>query len=129
MTDIFVFGSNRLGKHGGGAARVALKTHGAQWGVGEGRTGNAYALPTKADFDRTLTIDEIRVHADRFISYASEHPDDTFLLTQVGCGLAGLDKNDISPLFVGVPENVKIPSAWHHLIFGHKNPDRISFDF
>lgn len=44
---VFVFGSNPGGVHGAGAAKTARDMFGAQTGVGEGMTGNAYALPTK----------------------------------------------------------------------------------
>lgn len=44
---IFVFGSNPEGRHGAGAAKVAREVFGAKYGVGEGLTGNSYALPTK----------------------------------------------------------------------------------
>ena len=129
MSLIFVFGSNLLGLHGGGAARVAYDNHGAKWGVGEGRTGLAYALPTKANFSRTLTVDEIAAHVRTFVDHARAHPDDTFLLTQVGCGLAGLTKEQIAPLFINIPENVKIPLVWHKMVFGNVITHRISFNF
>ena len=128
MSSIFVFGSNRKGLHGGGAARVAHEQHGAEWGVGEGRTGNSYALPTKADFARTLTIPELSEHVECFLVHARSNPDDTFMLTQVGCGLAGLTKEQVAPLFRAVPENVQVPRAWHEIVFGKVILSRISFN-
>lgn len=44
---VFVFGSNPEGGHDAGAAKIAREQFGAEYGVGEGLTGNAYALPTK----------------------------------------------------------------------------------
>ena len=129
MDTIFVFGSNLQGLHGGGAARVAYDNHGAEWGVGEGRTGFAYALPTKANFSRTLTVDEIAGYARTFIEHARANPDDIFQLTQVGCGLAGLTKEQIAPLFRDIPDNVNAPTAWHEIVFGEVIPSRISFNF
>ena len=128
-SEIFVFGSNRKGLHGGGAARVAHEQHGAEWGVGEGRTGNSYALPTKADFARTLTLEELREHVECFLVHARANSADTFMLTQVGCGLAGLTKEQVAPLFRAVPANVNAPLAWHEIIFGEIIPARISFTF
>jgi len=45
--EIFIFGSNEAGRHGKGAALHARQHHGAEYGVGVGRTGDAYAIPTK----------------------------------------------------------------------------------
>jgi len=129
MSEIMVFGSNLRGIHGGGAARVAYEHHGAEMGVGEGRTGLSYALPTKADFSRTLSVEEIAEHAAKFIEYARANPRDTFQLTQVGCGLAGLTKEQIAPLFRDIPGNVNAPLAWHEIIFGEVIPARVSFNF
>ena len=126
---IFVFGSNLAGYHGGGAALVANKQHGAEWGVGEGRTGDAYALPTKDAQIETLPLAAIREHVGRFINHVRANPDDIFMLTQVGCGLAGLSKDDIAPMFVGVPDNVQVPGPWHGIVFGRRIDNRVSFDF
>ena len=110
-TGIFVFGSNRAGQHAGGAARFAADQLGAEWGVGEGRTGFCYALPTKGHQFTDLTIEEIRAHVDRFIDHASEHRNQTFWVTKVGCGIAGWKVSDIAPLFARAADlrNVKMP--------------------
>lgn len=86
---IFVFGSNKNGTHGAGAARYAYEKHGAEWGVGEGRTGNAYAIPTKGYGLTFMQWDEIVPGIERFIIHAEKYPDEQFLLTPIGCGLAG----------------------------------------
>lgn len=102
----FVFGSNTKGIHGAGAARFAMQRHGAVYGVGEGPTGNAYAIPTKDDNIETLPISAIELHVDRFIAYAEQHPDQEFSLTAIGTGLAGLSPEEIAPLFKNAPDNV-----------------------
>lgn len=97
--EVFVFGSNLSGIHGGGAALTAVKW-GAKKGKGVGLFGQTYALPTKSkNIERSLTIEEIKPYADEFISFAVANPQLHFLLTEVGCGLAGIKHEDISPLF------------------------------
>lgn len=109
---IFVFGSNLAGIHGAGAARDAHLNHGAVMGIGEGRTGNAYALPTKDWHIQSLSLREIAVHARRFILYANRNPTEQFFVTRIGCGLAGFKDADIAPLFRGVPFNCVMPIEW-----------------
>ena len=120
MSVVFVFGSNLAGRHGAGAALHAAQAWGAVYGVGEGRTGNAYALPTMdrhiqrlvgalgqlTPLIQPLSLDQIRHHAETFLAYARAHPGDSFLLTAVACGLGGKQPRDIAPLFAGAPENV-----------------------
>ena len=102
---IFVFGSNLAGRHGKGAALYAATHYGAVRGVGSGITGSAYAIPTKDRSLRVLPIGEIKRYIDTFIEYARLHNDDVFLITAIGCGLAGYLPAEISPLFRDVPEN------------------------
>ena len=109
--EIFVFGSNESGIHGAGAAKTAIQW-GAVYGNPEGRQGQTYAIPTKSvGIKRTLSISEIRPYVDRFISYAESHPKQTFLVTEIGCGLAGLKHRDVAPLFLDAKglENVSLP--------------------
>ncbi len=109
---IFVFGSNLAGRHGRGAALTARREHGAQYGVGVGRTGNAYALPTK-DFNiRTLPLADIALNVYDFTVYAESHPELTFEVTRVGCGLAGYNDSDIAPFFKDAPTNCRLPEGW-----------------
>ena len=115
---IFVFGSNLSGRHGKGAAKTALGW-GAKWGQAAGLQGRTYGIPTKdASVRRTLTIEEIKPFVDDFIEFAKTRKDLTFLVTEVGCGLAGLRPKDVAPLFekaVGV-ENIYLPERfWHKL--------------
>jgi len=97
--EVFVFGSNLGGRHGLGAAKLA-RNWGAEWGNPVGLQGRTYAIPTvDASVRNTLSIDEIRPYADGFIQFARAHPELIFLLTDVGCGLAGLRANEVAPLF------------------------------
>jgi hypothetical protein len=109
---IFVFGSNRAGAHGGGAARTAHQSYGAEWGKGEGLTGRAYALPTKDHAIRTLRLDEVALHVDRFLTFARSHPEMRFAVTRIGCGLAGYSDQQIAPLFIDAPANCDLPEGW-----------------
>lgn len=109
---IFVFGSNLAGRHGKGAALHARSVHGAVYGVGVGRTGQAYAIPTKDAQLRTLPIQQIARHAAAFLEYARAHPELEFQVTRIGCGLAGYKDQDIAPLFAGAPENCLLPEGW-----------------
>lgn len=102
---IFVFGSNLAGRHGKGAALSARQNWGAEYGVGRGRTGSAYALPTKDFKIKTLPIRDISRYVTEFIEYARSHPELQFIVTRVGCGLAGYKESDIRPLFEGAPDN------------------------
>lgn len=109
---IFVFGSNLAGRHGKGAALFAKNNHGAKYGVGVGPTGNAYALPTKDQHIRTLPLTAIAIHVADFIDYARKHPELQFLVTKIGCGLAGYQEHQITPFFKDAPDNCKLPDNW-----------------
>lgn len=111
---IFVFGSNTEGRHGKGAAKFAMQRFGAKWGVAEGLTGQCYALPTVGRGLSRMSVAGIRRHADAFIQCAKENPDLTFLLTLVGCGLAGHSASVIGPLFKDCPPNVIKPKEFNH---------------
>jgi hypothetical protein len=117
--EIFVFGSNQAGRHGKGAAKQALG-FGAIWGQAEGLQGRTYGIPTKNySIKRTLTIKEIKPYVDRFIQCAKDNPDLIFLVTEVGCGLAGLNPKDVAPLFEGTKDlpNVKLPKKFIHKLW------------
>ena len=111
---IFVFGSNLAGIHGGGAAFDALSKFGAIYGQGIGLQGSSYAIPTKDDNIETLPLAIIEKYIVDFIEFAKSRPDLEFLVTQVGCGLAGYSIDEISSIFkkYGVSENVKLPVAF-----------------
>jgi hypothetical protein len=112
VVDIFVFGSNLAGRHGKGAALYARQHHGAQYGVGVGLTGSAYAIPTKDAKLKTLPLGEIEGHVYWFLVFAREHPEMTFKVTAIGTGLAGYRHEDIAPMFKGAPENCQLPPEW-----------------
>lgn len=101
--EIFVFGSNLQGQHCGGAARIAHQKFGAEWGVGVGPTGQCYAIPTMHG-----GLDEIKPYVDDFIEYARTHPNNRFLVTRVGCGIAGFTDEEMAPLF---KEAKKLPNV------------------
>lgn len=113
-TIIFVFGSNRQGRHGKGAALTAKRIYGAINGQAQGRQGNSYAIITKelrAGYPK-VDIFEVKANVDLFLQYANEHPELTFLVTAIGCGLAGFKPAQIAPLFKGSPKNVVLPNSF-----------------
>ena len=97
--EVFVFGSNLAGVHWAGAAAFARIYLGAKMGTGTGRMGRCYAIPTKDEEIQTLPIDRIRPHVEEFIEYAKNNSDLIFLVTNIGCGLAGYTPAEIAPLF------------------------------
>ena len=112
--EIFVFGSNLAGMHGGGAARMARLYFGAVLGNGDGPQGQSYAIPTMQG-----GVETIQPYVDKFISYAKAHPEQTFLVTPIGCGIAGFMPDDIAPLFEKAicVENIHLPqSFWEILV-------------
>ena len=107
--EVFVFGSNLQGNHAGGAAWVAFKKFGAQWGVGVGHTGQCYAIPTMHG-----GVEAIKPYVDDFIDYAQQHPELTFLVTRIGCGIAGFTDAQMAPLFAKAldAENIVLPQSF-----------------
>lgn len=117
---IFTFGSNSAGRHGKGAALDAVRLHGAIHGQGEGRQGYAYGIPTKDAALATLPLSMIREGVGRFLWYAEMHPELTFQLTPIGCGLAGYKPEQIAPMFKDSPANVILPEEFRRVIFKGK---------
>ncbi len=111
--EVFVFGSNLKGMHGGGAARVAYDKFGAVWGQGVGMQGQSYGIPTMHG-----GIDVIAPYVDEFIEYAKQHPEKKFLVTPIGCGIAGFSESEIAPLFKDAVslENVWLPEKFYEFI-------------
>ena len=107
--EIFVFGSNLTGMHGGGAARIAYEKFGAEWGIGVGPTGQCYAIPTMQG-----GVETIKPYVEEFIRYAAQHSELTFLVTRIGCGIAGFTDEQIAPLFAVARDltNVALPEGW-----------------
>jgi hypothetical protein len=114
LNQVFVFGSNLAGRHGGGAALLAAHRFGAVYGVGVGHEGRSYALPTKGQNIETLPLSEIEKHIGNFVEYAAANPSLTFFVTQIGCGLAGYTPKEIAPLFFyfALPPNVILPEVF-----------------
>lgn len=109
---IFVFGSNLLGHHGAGAALHALNYWDAEYGVGIGRTGQSWAIPTKDHHIDTLPLVGIVWYVRAFRAYAAKHPELDFQVTAIGCGLAGYHMHDIAPMFRNISTNVHLPIEW-----------------
>lgn len=111
--EVFVFGSNLKGAHGGGAARLAVKMFGAKMGQGVGLQGQSYAIPTMQG-----GIDTIRPYVDEFIDFACQHKNLCFYVTRIGCGIAGFSDEDIAPLFKRGRhlDNVVLPKSFCRII-------------
>ena len=109
---IFVFGSNLAGRHGAGAAKWALMHRGAIYGVGIGRQGNSYGIPTKDENLKVLSLEQIKTYVLFFLNYAQEHPELTFQVTPIGTGLAGYSHDQIAPFFQDAPPNCILPMEW-----------------
>lgn len=111
--EVFVFGSNLAGMHGGGAARIARLRFGAVMGNGVGMQGRSYAIPTMQGGTET-----IRPYVNDFIAYAKEHPELTFFVTPIGCGIAGFEPEDIAPLFEEASnvENIWLPKSFWEVL-------------
>lgn len=112
--EIFVFGSNLRGAHGGGAAYLAQDKFGAENGIGEGMTGHSYALPTKDYNIITRSLFDIYESVVRLFQCVQDNPDKLFMVTKVGCGLAGLTVDQIAPMFrqfMGL-DNVSLPQEF-----------------
>ena len=112
MAKIFVFGSNEAGIHGAGAAKTALEKHGAVYGKGYGHHGKSFAIPTKDLNVVSLPLININLYVNGFIAHAMGHYKDTFIVTRIGCGLAGFTDEQIAPMFKGSPRNVQFDLAW-----------------
>lgn len=112
--EVFVFGSNLSGMHGGGAARTAYLRFGAVMGQGVGLQGKSYGIPTMQGGTET-----IKPYVDEFVAFAKAHPERMFLVTRIGCGIAGFTDKEIAPLFADATdvENISLPrSFWKELL-------------
>ena len=111
---VYVFTSNIIGFHSGETSLIAIHRFGAIWGQGEGLQGQSYALPTMG-----LSEDEIKAHIEVFARCANEHPEFEFLVTKVGCGIAGFKERDIAPLFLDAylySRNITLPESFADII-------------
>lgn len=118
MKQIFVFGSNRQGRHGAGAALEAKLDWGAKYGQAEGLQGNSYAIVTK-ELRRHIppvTLDEVGRGVEKFLRFASDNKHMQFLVTPIGCGLAGFTPTQIAQFFKNAPSNVLLPDIFDHCL-------------
>lgn len=115
--EIFVFGSNLQGMHGGGAARIAYEKFGAVWGQGVGLQGQSYAIPTMQG-----GVETIKPYVDQFTEFARECDQNTFYVTRIGCGIAGFTDEEIAPLFDEAYDlyNVRLPKSFADIIERHR---------
>lgn len=117
--EVFVFGSNLRGVHGAGTAKLAVNSFGAKYGQGIGLQGQSYAIPTKDYNIETLPLAEIQLYVNEFLRFAKDNYALTFLVTKIGCGLAGYTIKDIAPMFYSVSSNVVLPKEF--VDFNQKN--------
>lgn len=117
--EVFVFGSNLQGMHGGGAARLAYREFGAEWGQGVGLFGQSYAIPTMQG-----GVETIKPYVDDFIEFAKNHNELVFLVTEIGCGIAGFTPQEIAPLFFRAVnediQNIYLPESFYEVIEQYK---------
>jgi hypothetical protein len=104
--EVFVFGSNAAGLHAAGAAALAHDRFGAVWGQGHGLHGQSYAINSMSG----LTV--LRQEVAGFVDFAADHPELRFLVTEIGCGIAGYTPTEVAPFFVGAGDNVVLPERF-----------------
>lgn len=115
--EVFVFGSNEAGRHGRGAAKLALK-FGAKYGKGIGISGQTYGIPTKDSNIKTLHLGAIQGYVQDFKRYVKKHPEKKFIITEIGCGLAGFKPEQIAPMFKEIKDlpNITLPKKFWSII-------------
>lgn len=127
---VFVFGSNTQGRHGRGAALLAKRKFRAIYGQARGLQGQSYAIVTKdltkpyEDWDRSVPLSSIQKEISEFISFAEDHPQLQFLVTKIGCSLAGYSIEEIASLFpqsCEIPNNVSLPLEFWRVIDEREN--------
>ncbi len=116
--EIYVFGSNLAGIHGRGSAYHARMHFGAVRGIGQGLQGHAYGIPTKDRKLKVLPLSEIEKHVQTFIDFAKAHPELSFIIVPVGCGLAGFYPHQIAPFFKDAPPNCSLPREFEEVLHG-----------
>lgn len=123
--EVFVFGSNTMGLHGGGAAETARLFFGAEWGIAEGFRGSSYAIPSTW-LDKTPEEEQLvkmQESVDRFAEFVKNHPDLTFYVTKIGCGIARHKTEDMALLFEKLvdADNVILPEEFVNIILDKRN--------
>lgn len=117
---VFVFGSNLEGRHGAGAALEARKKWGAVYGLPVGWQGDSYAIPTKETPYKSLPLKKIEQYVEDFLEVARDNPYHQFILTPIGCGLAGHSQKDIAPMFYNATGNIVLPKLFEDFLFPEK---------
>jgi len=109
--EIFCFGANLAGRHGAGAAKLAYEKFGAKWGQGVGLAAKTYAIPSKDYQVKTMKLIDIYQYVLEFIDDAKVYQDNQFLVTKIGCGLAGIQLDVMANLFKTAifVENISLP--------------------
>jgi hypothetical protein len=119
--EVFVFGSNLKGLHGSGAALAARKW-GAVLGQGVGLHGQTYAIPTML-----ADLDSVKPYVAEFLSFAKSNNNLKFLVTEIGCGIAGFSVVEIAPLFESAIdeniENIFLPESFYDVLWYDKTSD------
>ena len=120
--EVFVFGSNLAGAHAGGAACIAMERFGAVWGQGIGLRGQSYAIPTMQG-----GLGAMKPYVEEFISFAMAHIELTFLVTRIGCGIAGFRDEEIAPLFSKALDidNIVLPETFDNIIRNHPSDRKV----
>ena len=110
--EVFVFGSNALGHHAGGAAKTAFEKFGAVWGQGHGMQGMSYAI------DSMSGNSALQKDIADFVKFAKTHPEKRFFVTPIGCGIAGKHPADVAPMFEECSQldNVCLPASFWNVI-------------
>ena len=112
---VFVFGSNLIGYHSGGASLIAMQRFGAVWGQAEGPQGQCYAIPVDIRGEAVENVSAyMKRHIDKFLAYVKEHKNQFFIVIRVGCGNAGFDEEFMAPFFKEAlkMENVSLPKSF-----------------
>ena len=117
LDQIFVFGSNKKGAHGKGAAMDAAQQYGAVYGQGAGIQGRSYGIITKDEDLNAVSFTEVKRHIATFVDFANSKPHLQFFITRVGCGLAGFKHKDIAPLFRGIGSNCSVHMDWYSIMY------------
>ena len=116
---VFVFGSNMIGYHSGGASLMAMQRFGAIGGQAEGPQGECYAIPVDIRGEAVDNVSNyMKRHINKFLSYAKNHKEKTFLVTRIGCGAAGFEEEFMAPFFKEALEleNVCLPKSFVEIL-------------
>jgi len=121
--EVFVFSSNEAGRHEKGAALTAKEVYGAHNGIGYGECGQSFAIPIKDEKLKVLPLNKIEEYIDKFLKWAANHPDTKYFVTVIGCGLAGYHPEDIAPMFINSPSNVRLSDNFQYFIDKNKRKE------